>query len=623
MMSTPEKRLINRILDKINKKEAMRISLPGKGLINMEKPVPFMVVYRIPPSGKDGFTSRLGKTESSYIYIEDSAENNEIVRCVAEVLSDMFKGFLLLEVWLSEKTIAPPFTIHVSQKSGSEVAEKLLEELGKIVILGNPLKTEISTGKDVVAPPYYKPFINDKDASRMGITLIGIEIAPIYMNMDTGRAYPLVLRDLRAKFSKAIRKGFFEFVRVHTSYNASHFQMLGTTSLRKNVFEIDEELGKCSNLFDFLLLVTPINVDDAWTTFRKSNFLKIPVFHYRPMPIDPELIKRKLYNLPIEDISDPTMAFLFRDKRKEIDRMLDMMMEREKPDFMLTSLQLFGPIDDRLLETAKALLISIDTPEVPPKRKMIKAPQFAKMAERELTWLQQQDPSISTVVRVRDDIDGIMVSRGTLNISKNFQVSEHRAFSLLQHEIGTHVVTYYNGKAQPLKLFYIGVPGYEELQEGLAVFSEYLTGGLTPNRLRTIAARVIAVQQMISGSSFVDTFFLLVDKYGFENKAAFTITMRVYRGGGLTKDAVYLKGLLNIINYLKKGKSLEPLLIGKIRQDYIPVVQELIHRQILTKIPIKPRYLDDILFTQNRKHSLRRKRFQHDFTLKIKNLNRH
>lgn len=428
----------------------------------------------------------------------------------------------------------------------------------------------------------------------MGVTLIGVEIAPIYMNMDTGRAYPLVLRDLRAKFSKAIRKGFFEFVRVHTSYNASHFQMLGTTSLRKNVFEIDEELGKCSNLFDFLLLVTPINVDDAWASFRKSNFLKAPVFHYRPMPIDPELIKRRIYNLPIEDISDPTMAFLFRDKRKEIDRMLDMMMEREKPDFMLTSLQLFGPIDDRLLETAKALLISIDTPQDPPKRKMIKAAQFAKMAESELLWLKQQDPSISTVVRVRDDIDGILVSRGTLNISKNFQVSEHRAFSLLQHEIGTHVVTYYNGKAQPLKLFYIGVPGYEELQEGLAVFSEYLTGGLTPNRLRTIAARVIAVQQMISGSSFVDTFFLLVDKYKFDNKAAFTITMRVYRGGGLTKDAVYLKGLLNIINYIKNGKSLEPLLIGKIRQDYIPVVQELIHRQILTKIPIKPRYLDEI-----------------------------
>lgn len=592
-MHTPEKKIINRILDRIKKKEPIRIDIPGNGLIHMEKPVPFMVVYRIPPDGKDGFTSKLGKTESSYMYAEDSAGCSLLVQNIAKHLSDQFKGFLLLEVWLSEKEITPPFTIHVSQKSGLDVANKLKEELGKINILGQVMQTELNKGKDVVAPPYYKPLLTSTEANKSSIMMIGLEIAPIYMNITTGRAYPLLLRDLRAKFSKAVRKTFFEFVRIHTSYNATNFQMLGTTTLRKNVFEIDDELGNYSNLFDFLLLVTPINVDDAWDAFQKSNFSKPPVFHYRPMPIDPEIVKRKLYNLPIEEISDPTLAFLFRDKRKEVDRMLDMMLEREKPDFMLTSLQLFGPIDEKLLETARAILIAIDVPEEPPEKKMVLAPEFAQMAEQELEWLKLQDPTISTAVRIRDDIDGILVNRGTLNINRNFQVSEARAFSLLQHEIGTHVVTYYNGKAQPLKLFYIGVPGYEELQEGLAVFSEYLTGGLTPNRLRTIAARVIAVDQMVSGSSFIDTFYLLVDKYQFSNKAAFIIAMRVYRGGGLTKDAVYLKGLLNIIDYLKKGKSLEPLLIGKIRQSYIPVVQELIHRQILTAIPIKPRYMDE------------------------------
>jgi len=51
--------------------------------------------------------------------------------------------------------------------------------------------------------------------------------------------------------------------------------------------------------------------------------------------------------------------------------------------------------------------------------------------------------------------------------------------------------------------------------------------------------------------------------------------------------------LLNIIEYIKKGKSLEALLIGKIRQDYLPVVQELIHRQILVKPTLKPRYLEE------------------------------
>jgi uncharacterized protein (TIGR02421 family) len=138
------------------------------------------------------------------------------------------------------------------------------------------------------------------------------------------------------------------------------------------------------------------------------------------------------------------------------------------------------------------------------------------------------------------------------------------------------------------------VPGYEELQEGLAVFYEYLTGGLTLGRKRTLAARVVIVDQLISGSSFIDSFFLLVDKYGFSEKAAYLLTTRVYRGGGLTKDGVYLKGLLNIIEYIKQGKSLEALLIGKIRQDYLPVIQELIHRQILIKPVLKPRYLDEI-----------------------------
>src|SRR5690606_25205172 len=91
--------------------------------------------------------------------------------------------------------------------------------------------------------------------------------------------------------------------------------------------------------------------------------------------------------------------------------------------------------------------------------------------------------------------------------------------------------------------------------------------------------------------SFVETFHLLADKYAFTPHSAFNICMRVYRGGGLTKDAVYLKGFLNIIDYIKQGKDLKHLLIGKIREDYLPVVQELIHRNILLEAPVTPRFL--------------------------------
>jgi hypothetical protein len=68
--------------------------------------------------------------------------------------------------------------------------------------------------------------------------------------------------------------------------------------------------------------------------------------------------------------------------------------------------------------------------------------------------------------------------------------------------------------------------------------------------------------------------------------------MRVYRGGGLTKDAIYLKGLISLLEYMKEGKDIKPLLTGKIRQDYLPIMDELVYRRILKPIPITPRYLD-------------------------------
>lgn len=53
------------------------------------------------------------------------------------------------------------------------------------------------------------------------------------------------------------------------------------------------------------------------------------------MPIDPDIIKRNLYNLHIEDLFDPSIAYLFRDKRKELDQMMTMLSERGKEGFLL------------------------------------------------------------------------------------------------------------------------------------------------------------------------------------------------------------------------------------------------------------------------------------------------
>lgn len=145
---------------------------------------------------------------------------------------------------------------------------------------------------------------------------------------------------------------------------------------------------------------------------------------------------------------------------------------------------------------------------------------------------------------------------------------------------------------QPLNQLYSGLAGYEALQEGTAVLSEYLVGGLSRSRMRRLAARVLAAHRLLGGASFIQTFTELHEAHGFEKRKAFSIALRVYRGGGLTKDAVYLRGLCQVLEYLKGGGELELLFLGKIALEHIPIVRELRHRGILREPPLRPRYLD-------------------------------
>ena len=170
-----------------------------------------------------------------------------------------------------------------------------------------------------------------------------------------------------------------------------------------------------------------------------------------------------------------------------------------------------------------------------------------------------------------------MVVNDRLLISRSTRMTRHRIEALLSHEIGVHLLTYFNGSAQGLRLFRLGLAGYEGVQEGLAVFAEYLVGGMTVARLRLIAARVVGCAAMLQGASFEETFRLLVRDHGFSEAVAFNLTLRLYRGGGLTKDAIYLRGLLEMLDHLRTGRPLDPFWMGKIATSHFDIIQELKH----------------------------------------------
>ena len=134
-------------------------------------------------------------------------------------------------------------------------------------------------------------------------------------------------------------------------------------------------------------------------------------------------------------------------------------------------------------------------------------------------------------MEVRDDVSELMVSVRPAPHPRGRRFAENRVEPLLHHEVGTHVVTYQNGARQPLTLLTIGLPGYDETQEGLAVLAEYLIGGLDPRRLRVLAARVVAIGKMLDGAGFLEIFESLRRDHRIPARTAWNIAIRVVVGG--------------------------------------------------------------------------------------------
>lgn len=586
-----EEKIFKYIKSCIHNREAFHEQIPNVGKVVFNKIVPYFFLYRISStSTKQRMIADLAKSQLSSIILNyDSNNLHSYIKEIAQELKAEFGSCLIIEVWVDNDK-EDEISIHIAQKVALPLAEYIHKNIN---IEASDLKSVIIKQKNTPSNPDFKPLYSLKYLQENNIYLLGLSIKNSYINI-LGDTLPLLERHFRESMSKTLSRTFFEYLRLYTNLNPAKFKLNVHKEITPNIFEIDKALLAESQRFDFLMLVTPTNVEEAWQTFKKNRYAKDPVFQYRPMPIDPDLVKRNLYNLPIEDIHDPNIAYLFRDKRRELDEMMSMLDDRNTPDFVHGSLQVFGNINDKLMQVAEAIITVIEnnkTPTAARNEEKLNAEQFAKLATQEIEYLKSQNTELNTTVRVRNDVSGVMVNRGILNISTNYKVSKERAEALIQHEVGTHIATYFNGKSQSLQLFSLGVPGYEKLQEGLAVFAEYMVNGLNNERLRILAARVICVRHMLMGNTFIDTFSMLVEQYEFSEDTAFLIAMRVYRGGGLTKDAVYLQGLIELIDYIREGNDINILTIGKIRKDYIPIIQDLIQRGYLRQPAVIPRYL--------------------------------
>lgn len=581
------------IVEQLKGRKQIHEHLPHQGRLKMESHLPFLLIYRYPGLPHKQAV-KLVLAESSYLIASGDEESQpdtiELLKEIARTLSTKYGSVMFLEIWEGSPN-SYDFIIKAPKDIGSATIEVLSTELELLSreFRGLGVKVEHTQERH---PGNMKPLLTVSECQEVGCFLLGLEIPPFYKNATDNEFYYLYFRKLRRRLSWALRKSIFSFLRIQTSSDIESYHALGSRKIEPIVWEVDNQLAEIEQTYRFLLLISPVNTLKARDEFGKSGFKVNPEFLYRVLPVDPDQLKEALYQIKVRSIEDPTLAFLYQEKREEIDKQLTMLSERGTKNFMYSSIRLYDAVDPELLKQAKAILYRF-----PSKKTLTKdwadCHDLAQAAREEIHRYKQAYPDLDATVSIKHDIIGMMVSKGQVLIGESFKVPQNRVEALIHHEVGTHVLTYYNGKAQPLKLLYSGFADYDELQEGLAVLAEFLTGGLTRGRLRLLAARVVAGHSVTEGADFCETFHELHHNYGFDMGTAFDITARIHQGGGCTKDIIYLRGLIKLMDYLKKGGALEPLFIGKISQKHVPFMEELHYRKILKPIPLLPKYLED------------------------------
>jgi len=334
-----------------------------------------------------------------------------------------------------------------------------------------------------------------------------------------------------------------------------------------NLFEIDANLVRLVKKIELLSHVNPLNIEKEKHQFFASKYRVDPEFRYPKLKFTPYKLHRLFFSQRLERIEDEEIRTMYKEIIYYYSNTVQCIETiGEKKKFHYNSLRIYGSPTEKDVHNARFILHYANEPERVDMEK-IYSPDEAKSYFEEFAQRYDFPLNIKFSTHIAADA---MVSNATqsLLLKRNTKFSKNQILTLANHEIGVHLVTTYNAKEQPLKIFSNGFPKNVETQEGLAVFSEYMSGALSLKRLKELAYRVLASDSLIKGYTFSDTFDLIHGQYKLNRNDAFTITLRAHRGGGFTKDRLYLSGLRKIYKRYQRGESMDVLLSGKVSMDY-------------------------------------------------------
>ncbi len=422
-------------------------------------------------------------------------------------------------------------------------------------------------------------FISHINAHFDNTLVLPIEVKKVFMDENSGELYPLVLEELKSGFKNAIGESAAFFMRRYTKKKSTQKADMLSSIISPELLALDKKLFSLCKSVETLNYINPINLLAQKNRFLKKNSYISPNFNYKQLNINPYKFREHLYKLPVDDVADAGIQQLYRHVIDNLASKIDLLASIGTDDFVYNSLKYYGEPNHTDIANARFLLHINDEDYLDS--------QVYLNADEAVDYFTYQAKEWGLKCKVEKSakiVAKAMVNneKALLLINKDAQFSDKELHAFAYHELGIHMLTSINAKKHPLKVFSLGLTGNTHTQEGIAIYSEYCSGSLTIQRLKNLALRVIAVQYMLEHGDFVKTYHALMNEFSLAKEVAFTLTTRVYRGGGFTKDYLYLTGLRDILKVVKE-QPLDNLLVGKTGLLDFDVVSEMVERGMLEK----------------------------------------
>lgn len=532
--------------------------------------------------GKEVWKKKLTPKERQLSLLKHS-NFYKVVSALIEKLEDLFDGCIVYDIhsynyqrWDRKVPLFNIGTENVDTAKYQDTIEHWRTELSKIELTDIENTSEIN---DVFQGRGYNLKFITKHFKKT--LVLATEVKKVYCNELTGDDYPKIIKSLQQQFKKAILNNANYFNQKNSNWEfKSKSKLLGGTK-DIDIAKVDKGLYKLLKNFELLATINPVNSAKEKKRFFKSKFTEPPIFKYNPIRINAFELKQNLSNLKVQNISDVSIRHLYESVINSYYDKIDLLSSLDTPKFLYNSLRYFGRPSKTDLQNAHYFL---HLPEIDgePKRSPslgVEEAMVSFQAGLEAYGLK------SKIEKSKRVISQVMVlnAKKTILFRPDAKFTRAQINALVEHEIGVHMVTTMNSNQHELNVFNLGLPVNTETQEGLAILSEYLSGNITMKRLKKLAFRVIIVDMMCNGANFIECFSFLVNEHNLDHDDAYSLVTRIFRGGGFTKDYLYLSGFVKILKFWQNGNDLEPLLIGKTSLGFYNTIDEMIQREMIVK----------------------------------------